>query len=114
MEDRTIKFIRAIKGGIEFRPTIEETAVAFMSDYSGVPESRYTNDLLFKIVKDFFLDFLKTADNPSFEMWRFFDVKYKAFETRDDTYAMLVTMQLAQVRNDDGYVNGFRDLETVK
>lgn len=111
MRDSTIKFIYAIKGEIEFRPTLQETAIAFMADYTGTPESYYNKENLYDIVKGFFLDFLGSTDDPVFTVSQYFHAKHLGLETRDDTYAMLVAMQLAQVRNEHGYVNGFRDVK---
>ena len=73
------------------------------------------------------MDYLKTADNPAFEVWQYFDTKrqkenfkdvfpeqHKKYAERDncmdiDTEAIISAFRLTCVQKDGKYVNGFRE-----
>lgn len=82
---------------------------------------------LIQIIRNAFIDYLKTADNPAFEVWQYFDAKrqqenfedvfpaqHKKYAERDncmdiDTEAILSAFRLTCVQKDGKYVNGFRE-----
>ena len=109
MENMTLKLIYALKSGKYKRGTLEKNAIAFMSEYTDTPEEYYTDSMLKSIARQAFIDYLRTADNPAFDVWQYFDAK----NFRDnDTYGILSALQLTRVKNDNGeYVNGFRSVK---
>lgn len=82
-----------------------------------------------RIIRDAFIDYLKTADNPAFDVWQYFDAKrqqenfkdvfpvqQKKYAERDnlfdiDTEGIISALRLSHVKENGNYVNGFRDWE---
>lgn len=119
MEDSTLGTIYAIKHS---HKDPEEAVIDFWSEYTGTPAQYYHERILMDIAESTFRDFIATADNPSFVMWELFenmrfDCKnfYKSEESFDKRVrnAIWNTFAGLQVRNSDGYVNGFRELEVT-
>lgn len=107
MRNLTLKLIYAIKEVKYDGGTLQERIASFMSEYTGTERSYYTIGTIKVLIQDVFMDYLKTADDPIFEISQFFDAKRF---TDDDANAMLSVLLLSDVRDDDGkYVNGFRD-----
>lgn len=124
MEDMTLGVIYAIKKG---EKSSKENVIDFMSKWSGADPKHYTDGQVKKILQMTFIDYLKTADNPSFEVWQFFNAKQNiqiyrevcpkqakelAEKTKaldDDSEAIIVTLRAARVKENEKYVNGFRD-----
>ncbi len=105
----TLEWIYALKRRDE--NTLTERTIGFLSEYSGTPIDYYDNETVRQFVRSSFIDYLRTADNPAFAVWQYFDCqKYHP----DDTEALMASLLLAQVRDDSGYVNGFRDKEYVQ
>lgn len=117
MERTTENFIRAIKRG---KNGAKQAAIDFMSDYSGSPKEEYTDYTLLPIVKNFFLDYIKTGDSWEL-MFHFFDHKRitqncKAFSDewnypQNDLMAMLSALQMVRVMKDGKLTNGFTEKE---
>lgn len=117
MERTTENFIRAIKRG---KNGAKQAAIDFMSDYSGSPKEEYTDYVLLPIVKNFFLDYIKTGDAWEL-MFHFFDHKTitrncEAFSDewnypQNDLMAMLSALQMVRVMKDGKLTNGFTEKE---
>ena len=106
MDDLTLHLIYGLKEYKFNRRTIKEEAISILSEYTETPEKYYTDKEIERISQLVFVDFLRTADNPAFEVREFFEAKKFG---NDDTFAILNALRLTQVRDENGYVNGFRD-----
>lgn len=117
MEKLTEDFIRAIKKADD---NPRETAINFMMNYTGSPRESYSIDSLYRIVKDFFLDYLKTG-NAWECMWYFFESRKtelylspncckcnRELQTLDlDIECMLGALSMVRVVKDGKITNGF-------
>lgn len=126
MDDLTLGIIDAVKRG---KKSGKESIIDFLSEYTGTPKEYYSDGELIRIIRNAFVDYLKTADNPAFEVWKYFDAKrqqenfkdvfpeqHKKYAERDncmdiDTEAILSAFCLACVQKDGKYVNGFRNMK---
>lgn len=124
MDDLTLGIIDAVKRG---KKSGKESIIDFLSEYTGTPKEYYSDGELIRIIRNAFVDYLKTADNPAFDVWQYFDAKrqqenfkdvfpeqHKKYAERDncmdiDTEAILSAFRLACVQKDGKYVNGFRE-----
>lgn len=124
MDDLTLGLIYAVKHNGK---SAKESIIDFLSKYTGTPREYYSDSELIRIIRNAFVDYLKTADNPAFEVWQYFDAKrqkenfkdvfpeqHKKYSERDncmdiDTEAILSAFRLARVQKDGKYVNGFRE-----
>lgn len=124
MDDLTLGIIDAVKRG---KKSGKESIIDFLSEYTGTPKEYYSDGELIRIIRNAFVDYLKTADNPAFEVWQYFDAKrqkenfkdvfpeqHKKYAERDncmdvDTEAILSAFRLTCVQKDGKYVNGFRE-----
>lgn len=106
MEKITMQFIYALKHG--FQHTVEANAIKAISELTDTPEEHYQPYILNNVVQQMFRDYISTCDKPSYEIWLFF-VYYN--NCQDMTNALLITLQMTQVRDDNGYVNGFSEVE---
>ncbi len=129
MDDLTLGIIDAVKRG---KKSGKESIIDFLSEYTGTPKEHYSDSKLIQIIRNAFIDYLKTADNPAFDVWQYFDAKrqqenfkdvfpaqHKKYVERDncmdiDTEAILSAFRLACVQKDGKYVNGFRDWKEQK
>lgn len=129
MDDLTLGIIDAVKRG---KKSGKESIIDFLSKYTGTPKEYYSDGELIRIIRNAFVDYLKTADNPAFEVWQYFDAKrqkenfkdvfpeqHKKYAERDncmdiDTEAILSAFRLTRVQKDGRYVNGFRDWKEQK
>lgn len=129
MDDLTLGIIDAVKRG---KKSGKESIIDFLSEYTGTPKEHYSDGELIRIIRNAFVDYLKTADNPAFEVWQYFDAKrqqenfkdvfpeqHKKYAERDncmdiDTEAILSAFRLACVQKDGKFVNGFRDWKEHK
>lgn len=129
MNDLTLGLIYAVKHSGK---SAKESIIDFLSEYTGTSKQYYSDSELIRIIRDSFVDYLKTADNPAFEVWQYFDAKrqkenfkdvfpeqHKKYAERDncmdiDTEAILSAFRLAGVQKDGKYVNGFRDWKEHK
>lgn len=124
MDNLTLGIIDAVKRG---KKSGKESIIDFLSEYTGTPKEHYSDGELIRIIRNAFVDYLKTADNPAFDVWQYFDAKrqkenfkdvfpeqHKKYAERDncmdiDTEAILSAFRLARVQKDGKYVNGFRE-----
>lgn len=124
MNDLTLGFIYAVKHG---EKSAKESMVDFLSEYTGTPKEYYSDSELVRIVRDSFVDYLKTADKPAFDVWQYFDAKrrqenfkdvfpdqHKKYAERDgkmdiDTESIISALRLSHVQENGKYVNGFRE-----
>lgn len=117
MEKLKEDFIRHIKKADD---NPRETAIQFIMNYTGSPRESYGIDSLYRIVKDFFLDYLKTG-NAWECMWYFFESrKIKLYLSPNcseynrelqtlalDIECMLGALSMVRVVKGNKTVNGF-------
>ena len=124
MDDLTLGLIYAVKHSGK---SAKESIIDFLSEYTGTSKEYYSDGELIRIVRNAFVDYLKTADNPAFEVWQYFDTKrqkenfkdvfpeqHKKYAERDncmdiDTEEIISAFRLTCVQKDGKYVNGFRE-----
>ena len=124
MDNLTLGIIYSIKHS---EKTAKESIVNFLSEYTGTPQEYYSNGELVRIIRNAFVDYLKTADNPAFDVWQYFDEKRRKENFRDiypdqykqyaennkefdiDTEGIISAFRHAHVKENGNYVNGFRD-----
>lgn len=129
MEDLTLGIIYAVK---QSDKSARESIVDFLSEYTGTPKEYYSDNELIRIIRNAFVDYLKTADNPAFDVWQYFDAKrqkenfkdvfpeqHKKYAERDncmdiDTEAIISALRLSHVQENGKYINGFRDWKEHK
>lgn len=129
MDDLTLGIIYAVKHG---NKSGKESIIDFLSEYTATPKQHYSDRELVRIIRDTFVDYLKTADNPAFDVWQYFDAKrqqenfkdvfpeqHKKYAERDncmdiDTEAIISAFRLACVQENGKYVNGFKDWKEHK
>ena len=110
MEEHVCDFIYSIKLNWYKKVTLKERAVAFLSDYSGIPIQEYDEESLYRCIMGYFLDFIESTNNPIFYMRQYFECKFpRRASPYDDIEAMLTVMQMSQVKNSEGeFINGFK------
>lgn len=124
MDDLTLGVIYAIKAGGQYP---RDNIIDFLSHYTGTPSGYYNNHRLEDILIKCFIDYIKSSDNPSFDLWQYFDSKaknrmfgemcpcqrasneQKGLYIGTDADAITAMFRLTKVRNDKRYINGFRD-----
>jgi hypothetical protein len=120
MEDSTLGTIYAIKHNSH--KDYEEAVIDFWAEYTGTPAQYYHERILMDIAESTFRDFIATADNPSFVMWELFGhLKFdcKSFIKSEESFdkrvrnAIWKTFAGLQVRDSNGYINGFREMEVT-
>lgn len=116
MKDSTIGTIYALKHS---STPYNEAVIDYWSEYTGTPAKYYGKEILMDIAINALRDYISTADNPSYVLWELFnhmhfDCKhlYKVDKEFDDRVrdAIWITLAMTQVRDENGYVNGFREL----
>ena len=117
MTDSTLGTIYALK---HTKVGYDEAAIEFWSKLTETPPKYYGQENLVNIAVECILDYISTADNPRFVLWELF--QYMRFDCKhiakndmsfDDRVrnAIWTTLALTQVRDDYGFVNGFRELK---
>lgn len=127
MTDMTLGIIYALKQPEGKSAT--QSVIQFMSDYTGTEKKYYSGAKITQIVRDAFIDYLKTADNPAFDVWQYFDTKRQRENFRsvfpekskeyaecngeldEDTEGIISALRLSKVRENGQYINGFREME---
>ena len=117
MKKSTIKTIYALKSADK---PFDEVIAEYWSNYTGTPIEYYRERDLMRIAQDVFLDYISTADNPKYEVWHLFNNMWfdcdrlckctNDFDKRIRN-AIYTTLILAEVRDGNGYVNGFIELD---
>jgi hypothetical protein len=117
MEKSTIGTIYALKSGD--RP-FDEVVAEYWSKYTGTPIDGYNERVLMRIVQNVFLDYISTADNPRYEVWNLFENMWfdcnrlckctDGFDKRIRN-AIYTTLIMTDVRDGEGFVNGFREAD---
>lgn len=110
LTDLSLGFIYAIKENA-LNMDLKNAAIQFLSKYSGTDPKWYDEHEFNRITKMVFLDYLDTADHPAYDIRNFFE--QKRMWGYDDFEAMLSTLLVSKVRDENGYVNGFREEERV-
>ena len=110
MEQRTCNIIMCCKGHCklagENAPPLEAIA-AYMSAECACPKEDYTGKLMEMILREALFDYMAGADKPGYELRQLL----QQYATRDPNLSerIYTLFQLAQVRDDNRYVNGFTD-----
>ena len=119
MDNSTLGTIYALK---HTNKEYDEAVIDWWSEYTGTPAEHYGEESLTKIAQNVFADYIKTADNPSFEVWNLFDsmrFDYKLLYKPEGSFdkrvrnAIWVALVGTRVRNNGNYINGFRELEAI-
>ena len=111
MKNSTIRLIYALKNN---HKTYDVTVSEYLSDKTGISVEYFNDEVLAKIAQDAFLDYISTADNPRYEVWNLFNNMWlfndnRSFDKRAGN-AIWATLALTDVRDRNGFVNGFREL----
>lgn len=123
MQKRTAEIIMVCKGNHNFGdfPTLKHAVVAYMSDRCACPVDRYTDHMINSIIWEAALDYIDSFKEhlpSSFlrEIHRVMDLHNNPLATRinrvDMYEATCIAFQLAQVKNNTGYINGFTEENT--
>lgn len=123
MQKRTAEIIMVCKGQHDFGkfPTLKQAVIAYMSDRCAYPADRYTDHMINGIIWEAALDYIDSFKEhlpSSFlrEIHHVMDLHNNPlshFINRVDMYeATCIAFQLAQVKNDAGYINGFTEENT--
>lgn len=110
MGQRTCNIIMCCKGHCklagENAPPLEAIA-AYMSAECACPKEDYTGKLMEMILREALFDYMAGADKPGYELRQLL----QQYATRDPNLSerIYTLFQLAQVRDDNRYVNGFTD-----
>lgn len=125
MEKRTAEIIMVCKGQHDFgeSPTLKQAVIAYMSDRCICPEEAYTDERINEIIWTAALDYLDSMKDtpPSVflrEAKRAMDLHNNPLVkniNRIDVYeAMCIAFMLAQVMEDDRYIDGFTEENTQR
>lgn len=108
MTDLTIGIIKAIKqSGKVWNRAVAE----YMSEHTGTPIEDYTEHYLNTILKEAFLDYIATCDNPVLEVEILIDLM-TSYGAGSLGCHLANILGMAQVRDKNGnYINGFRELK---
>ena len=127
MDDMTLGIIYAIKQ--PHGETVKQSIINFMSECTGTEKKYYSEKTIEQILRNAFIDYLKTADNPAFDVWQYFDTKRQRENFRsvfpekskeyaerngeldEDTEGIISALRLSKVRENGQYINGFREME---
>jgi hypothetical protein len=112
MEQRTLNIINIVKGNTKYlyhngnTDTIEAIK-QYMADECAYKAEWYTEKDMLDIMYDAMRDYLDHCDKPSFFMWELKEVFMG--DTENLPLRIAIALSLQQVRDDNGYVNGFDD-----
>lgn len=110
MEQRTCNIIMCCKGHCKLEGaggTPMGGIAAYMSHECACPKEDYKGKTLEWILREALFDYFATADNPGFELRQLL-YQYASFDP-SLSERMIAVFQLAKVRDNNGYVNGFTD-----
>lgn len=123
MENRTAEIIMVCKGQHDLGelPTLKQSVIAYMSDRCICPVEAYTDDRINEIIWTAALDYTDgMKDTPPSVFWR--EVKramdihnnplVRNINRIDAHEAMCIAFMLAQVMEDDRYIDGFTEENT--
>lgn len=110
MEQRTCNIIMCCKGHcklVEKDSTMEEAIIAYMSAECDCPREHYNQKNLENIALEALYDYMNFVDRPGYELRQLFH----QYHSQDPSILkrILTMFQLTQVRDKNGYVNGFSE-----
>lgn len=108
MTQRTCNIILACKGSLY--PEIDsriERVKAYMSDVCACPKEWYTDKEVESIMVNAVYDYIDTCDKPSTFLRLMYDCIAKDVSL---TQRICIAFTLVKVKNDDEYVNGFKEV----
>lgn len=108
MEQRTCNIIMCCKGNDKYGYKGDPiySIKRYMGKECAYPWKNYTPRMLDEILYDALADYIDGVKKPSFVLWELKEYGKTASSTAEKICAMFA---LVQVRDDDGYVNGFTD-----
>ena len=110
--DKTFGMIMYLKNYTSDYDSLRECAIGYMIEYSGCDREVYTNEKIENIIYEVFCDFINCVDRPSSQFYQMRESK-KILELTGMTFniydLMLSAMSMVQVRDDNGYINGFTE-----
>lgn len=107
MSDRTLNIIHAIK---QYSFMWDNAIKYYMSNLTGQDIEDYSESDLYKILKEAFLDYLKTCDNPSYAVRLLLEANERDGSSSIASKIASVLI-IQQVKDKNGnFVNGFREL----
>ena len=115
MEKRTANIILVCKGHHNFGDelTLKQAVAHYMSKTCVCPLEVYTDKLLRSIVYEAFMDYMSSCTYPREILYHIKEALYwcdwSPKEDVDDITAILTGFQLCQVRDENGFVNGFSE-----
>ena len=112
MEQRTLNIINIVKGNTKYlchdgNTDMIEAIKQYMADECAYKAEWYTEKDMLNIMYDAMRDYLDYCDKPSFFMWQLKDVLLR--DSENLPLRIAIALSLVQVRDDNGYVNGFDD-----
>lgn len=112
MEQRTLNIINIVKGNTKYltydsNTDMIEAIKQYMADECAYKAEWYTEKDMLDIMYDAMRDYLDYCDKPSFFMWRLKDVLMR--DSENLPLRIAIALSLVQVRDDNGYINGFDD-----
>ena len=107
MEQRTCNIIRACKGSLytEIDDRIKRVKT-YLSKECGCPEEHYTEEIMESIMVDAMYDYIDTCNKPSTFLRMIRNCIEKELSL---TEKICIAFTLVQVKNDDKYINGFKE-----
>lgn len=110
MNQRTCNIIMCCKGHCKIvSPHVDPliAVAAYMGKECDYPKEDYTYAMLDSIMREALYDYINYADNPGFELRNLLH-QCRSLEPQM-AERISIMFRLTQVRNDDGYVNGFTE-----
>ena len=112
MEQRTLNIINICKGNTKYltydgNTDMIEAIKQYMADECAYKAEWYTDKDMLDIMYDAMRDYLDHCDKPSFFMWELKQVLMR--DTENLPLRIAIALSLQQVRDDNGYINGFDD-----
>ena len=109
MTDESIGIIYCIKGHGYDDLNTEENIAEFLRQHRNT-NYRFTHEELTQELRKVMVDYLETANNPLREMRRYFLLRDHIWRDWPEWHQMSIFLGQTQVRQDECYINGFRDI----
>ena len=111
MEQRTLNIINICKGNTKYYGIYDDIDMLegikqYMADECAYRAEWYTDGDMLIIMYEAMLDYLDHCNKPSVFMRRLNDVHMRV---ENEAMKIAIALSLVQVRDDNGYVNGFDD-----
>lgn len=114
MEQRTCNIIMCCKGHCELvdeKASQLDAIAAYMSKECACPKEDYKGRLMESILREALFDYISGADNPGFELRELLREYPYSCPNPSLSERICSMFALTDVRNGDGYVNGFTNAQ---